>query len=158
MTPLGKNQVLHYMFLIWCSQFRAFSVIIGANNTHFSRHFLLLITVTDICTTMIFRFFEQRSGTNQGFKLMEDTLNICWVSLFKYCFVILFVTYTMLITKLNLIINGIKWSALLVFLVGFKINSEISLMWLALYTRIISVHSSNIWIFNGNASFFNVIS
>jgi hypothetical protein len=33
----------------------------------------------------------------------------------------------MLITKLNHIINGIKWSVLLVFLVAYKINSEISL-------------------------------
>jgi hypothetical protein len=33
-----------------------------------------------------------------------------------------------LITKLNHIINGIKWSALLIFLVAYKINSEISLM------------------------------
>jgi hypothetical protein len=36
-------------------------------------------------------------------------------------------TYT-LITKLNHIINGIKWSASVVFLVAYKINSEISLM------------------------------
>jgi hypothetical protein len=40
-----------------------------------------------------------------------------------------------LITKLNHIdiLNGIKWSASLVFLVAYKINSEISLMSLALY-------------------------
>jgi hypothetical protein len=37
-------------------------------------------------------------------------------------------TYTTLITKLNHIINGIKWSASLVFLVAYKINSEINLM------------------------------
>jgi hypothetical protein len=33
-----------------------------------------------------------------------------------------------LITKLNHIINGIKWPASLVFLVAYKINSEINHM------------------------------
>jgi hypothetical protein len=36
--------------------------------------------------------------------------------------------HTYMITKLNHIINGIKESALSVFLVAYKINSEINLM------------------------------